>query len=323
MKKIFFIMVLLSLIILSGCSRYKLPKEGAFCYYGDSIVELDEEGKEYIIDLLNSSKWIKGLTDDDSDYTFYTKRQTIKYTSSLGIFNDYTNKRHLIISKDDSIVIRQILTEHCGLEPTHSYSFNSYEELSSFLSYENLQHEYAEANALSNVGGSYYTKFINTMINGGSYLIPTNNGDNCELVDYSGWKISLLTTELYDRSWLWYSVSIDGIDMQIRVMLNELERMDDITSPSRIVKRISFKSPNVYNKDKYSNYKDIYEKDMMIGNTKTTTMIYDHEKALYVLYRYDNYLIMLRVTNEQGKQKVLNNDILRDLSFKKITTDSN
>ena len=34
----------------------------------------------------------------------------------------------------------------------------------------------------------------------------------------------------------------------------------------------------------------------MIGNTKTTVMIYDHKEALYVSYKYDNYLIMICVT---------------------------
>ena len=100
MKKVLLLILLITLtVVITGCEKieYHLPDEGVFChdYKYDRDVELNDDEKAFFIDMFNTLEWKKGLIDADFDFIFNTKEQTIKYSSSSGVFNDYTNKRHI------------------------------------------------------------------------------------------------------------------------------------------------------------------------------------------------------------------------------------
>ena len=141
------------------------------------------------------------------------------------------------VNKKDDEIIAHIL------EVEESKTFDSYDELDNFLSV-----------GLDTIdGGDYYHKYVNKVKQGkANYLIPLYENSISELTNYGSWKILLITTELYRKPWIFYSISIEDVNMQVRVMLDELDIEE--TDALKLVKTLSTNFDS-------SKYKDSFEKE--------------------------------------------------------------
>ena len=103
--------VLCVLLLLAGCSQKTEYSQDISCVIPslNKEVSLSESDKEYIASVLNSTTWSDGFTDCIFDYIFKTQKEEIRYSSSCGTFNDYTNKRYLILGEDQRQKINDIL----------------------------------------------------------------------------------------------------------------------------------------------------------------------------------------------------------------------
>lgn len=111
------IATVLTLVLILGfgsCAKreYELPWDN-FCYSSNdgSVIELSAEEKSYIIDLLNNGKWYGEIAKCTSNVKFATKRQSIGYCLSEGIFNDFTQNKSLRLSENDRKIINGYLIE--------------------------------------------------------------------------------------------------------------------------------------------------------------------------------------------------------------------
>ena len=115
MKKAFLLVMAFVLVLgLSSCAQkeYELPWDH-FCYSAndESVIELSSEQKGVIIDLLNNGKWYGEIAKCTSDVKFATKRQSIGYCISEGIFNDFTQNKSLRLSDEDRSTINGYLVK--------------------------------------------------------------------------------------------------------------------------------------------------------------------------------------------------------------------
>lgn len=112
MKKLIVLVITLTLmLLLSSCNiqLYKLPHDD-FCYSDtDTVVDLEIEEKEYIINLLNEGKWHPDVAKCTTDYNFYTQKQSLGYNAEEGIFNDFTLKRSLTLSDEQKETVNEYL----------------------------------------------------------------------------------------------------------------------------------------------------------------------------------------------------------------------
>lgn len=144
MKKLIVLVITLTLmLLLSSCNiqLYKLPHD-AFCYSDtDTVVELETEEKEYIINLLNEGKWHPDVAKCTTDYNFYTQKQSLGYNAEEGIFNDFTLSRSLKLSEEDRIAVNLYLgykdADETPLTPSPDKTY-SFEEIYNLSSYINL-----------------------------------------------------------------------------------------------------------------------------------------------------------------------------------------
>ena len=113
MKKIITsLFVLICVLGLVGCNQetYKLPHD-QFCYTetDSQAVEIFNDGKQYIIDLLNNATWINDLGECENDYVFYTQKQELRYHSECGTFNDVTNQKSTTLSEEQRVSVNAYL----------------------------------------------------------------------------------------------------------------------------------------------------------------------------------------------------------------------
>ena len=110
-------LVALSLIFmlsltLFGCSEktYQLAWDG-FCYTAEhQPVDMEFEGKKYIINLLNKAVWEANAEDCECDFYFSLQRQRVEYHSECGMFNDITNGKSTKVTEDQRLKINTILS---------------------------------------------------------------------------------------------------------------------------------------------------------------------------------------------------------------------
>ncbi len=98
------VLLTVAICFFSGCAKreYELPWDH-FCYSANdgSVIELDSEEKNYIIDLLNNGEWYGEIAKCTQDVIFATKQQSIGYCINEGIFNDFTQNKSLRLSNED------------------------------------------------------------------------------------------------------------------------------------------------------------------------------------------------------------------------------
>ena len=133
-----------------------------------------------------------------------------------------------------------------------TYYFNSYEELETFLSPNQLMKEFTEDNL--EFYGENFKNVVSKIVNGKlKYMIPILDEKECTLQkNESQPKIALFTCELYNEPWIWYNVTVNNVDVSIRVMLSDkLDNTKDSENASQVLKSFAPSAPNVDNKDKY------------------------------------------------------------------------
>ena len=93
--------------------------------------------------------------------------------------------------------------------------------------------------------------------------------------------ITLFTSELYERPWIWYHCVYNSQDYTIKIMyLTEAEASDSKNqSASSFVSAISPNAPNVENAEKFSSYESIYEDDFQINKVTTKALFYQFKNG--------------------------------------------
>ena len=96
-----------------------------------------------------------------------------------------------------------------------TYYFNSYEELETFLSPNQLMKEFTEDNL--EFYGENFKNVVSKIVNGKlKYMIPILDEKECTLQkNESQPKIALFTCELYNEPWIWYNVTVNNVDVSI------------------------------------------------------------------------------------------------------------
>ena len=103
------------LAALSGCGKaktYAVPWDQFCLTLEDSReIRLRAAEKDAVVDILNRGVWTDGLSDCDCDYVLYTQRQTVRYASGSGIFNDLTRQKSLTVPQAQRQRINGFLTD--------------------------------------------------------------------------------------------------------------------------------------------------------------------------------------------------------------------
>ena len=113
MKKLIALVFVFVIVLgMVGCANktYELPHD-QFCYSADGsqTYELNNDDKQYVIDLLNNTSWANDLSNCSSDFVFYTQKQEVRYHSECGTFNDYTNNKAATVSEEQRATINAML----------------------------------------------------------------------------------------------------------------------------------------------------------------------------------------------------------------------
>lgn len=113
-KGLIAVLILCALLtVFSGCGMaktYEAPWD-PFCYTveGSRVIRLRAAESDFIIDLLNEGNWTDGLSDCTCDFVFYTQRQTVRYHSECGTFNDVTNRKSMTVPEAQRLQISAFL----------------------------------------------------------------------------------------------------------------------------------------------------------------------------------------------------------------------
>lgn len=196
-----------------------------------------------------------------------------------------------------------------------TYYFNSYEELETFLSPNQLMKEFTEDNL--EFYGENFKNVVSKIVNGKlKYMIPILDEKECTLQkNESQPKIALFTCELYNEPWIWYNVTVNNVDVSIRVMLSDkLDNTKDSENASQVLKSFAPSAPNVDNKDKYSNYKNIYESKININGMNNTTLIYELNNStnIYIICKYESTLICIYGENNKINNLMENINLVKN-----------
>ena len=112
MKKTISALLIIPILIFSlfGCAEkiYKLPWD-QFCTYRDLVVDLDSDGRLYVIDLLNDLEWRDGVANCACDFTFYTQKQRVGYHSDCGTFIDFTRAKCASVNAEKRTKLNGVL----------------------------------------------------------------------------------------------------------------------------------------------------------------------------------------------------------------------
>ena len=196
-----------------------------------------------------------------------------------------------------------------------TYYFNSYEELETFLSPNQLMKEFTEDNL--EFYGENFKNVVSKIVNGKlKYMIPILDEKECTLQkNESQPKIALFTCELYNEPWIWYNVTVNNVDVSIRVMLSDkLDNTKDSENASQVLKSFAPSAPNVDNKDKYSNYKNIYESKININGMNNTTLIYELNNStnIYIICKDESTLICIYGENNKINNLMENINLVKN-----------
>ena len=131
--------------------------------------------------------------------------------------------------------------------------------------------------------------------------IPQINGENISLRNREGFSnVTWFTSELYKLPWIWYHCLINEQDLTVSIAyLSVLDRteLNSATSYYQVLKMISPNSPSPDNYKKSASYKNIYEKEITLGNGETVTAMISelkNDSRIYVCLYLDGMLVILR-----------------------------
>ena len=101
--------IVLSLLTSCGFNNYK-----PICvkYQSSDPVAADGEYRSFFVDLINNSKWNKGVAKCDCDYTIIMENEReIFYHSECGTFIDYDFNKSLTLSEEDRVKINNYFAD--------------------------------------------------------------------------------------------------------------------------------------------------------------------------------------------------------------------
>jgi hypothetical protein len=162
--------------------------------------------------------------------------------------------------------------------------------------------------------------FVSNRITSNTILVPVINGEIATLRDKEGYpNITLFVAELYNKPWIWYHCSVDGVDVIIKTMyiddVSLLEKSKD-ENVSWLVKQLAPDAPNINNYTSFDNYKSISLIDHQLNDKNMQIMVTELKDDPRYFYKfiYDNLLVSI-----QSPQDILDIDVFNKLSFIELT----
>ncbi len=198
-----------------------------------------------------------------------------------------------------------------------SYDYKSYAAVRGALT-NPFSLEYMQLRLEQENCGELYQQTLSDFASGEiNVAVPQINGENMTLRNQEGFSnITWFTSELFNLPWLWYHCLVNEQHLTVSIAyLNVLNRaeLDSATSYYEVLKMISPNSPSPDNYKKSASYKNIYEKEITLGNGKTATAMISelkNDSRIYVCLYLDGMLVKL-----QGDGSLLTEDFLRTFSI--------
>ena len=156
-----------------------------------------------------------------------------------------------------------------------TFNFDSYDELYSWLR--------SPINEDIDIYDKQFKAFKQSMENASApMLIPMLYGVPAEIKGTCEWqKIYVFTDEQYNLSWIWYYCNYNGRCVVVGISYLDYLSEIGIAIPKDIktfMQGIGSTFPNPENKDKYSNYNDIYYDTLTTADGNTDAVIYDFKE---------------------------------------------
>lgn len=198
-----------------------------------------------------------------------------------------------------------------------SYDYESYNDIHKALT-NSRSSQFIQLRLEQENCGELYQQTLSDFASGKiKVAVPQINGENINLRNQEGFSnITWFTSELYNLPWLWYHCLVNEQDLIVSIAyLNILDRaeLNSATSYYEVLKMISPNSPSPDNYKQSASYKNIYEKEITLGNGKTATAMISelkNDSRIYVCLYLDGVLIKL-----QGDAALLTEDFLRMFSI--------
>ena len=198
-----------------------------------------------------------------------------------------------------------------------SYDYESYNDIHKALT-NSRSSQFIQLRLEQENCGELYQQTLSDFASGKiKVAVPQINGENINLRNQEGFSnITWFTSELYNLPWLWYHCLINEQDLTVSIAyLSVLDRteLNSATSYYQVLKMISPNSPSPDNYKKSASYKNIYEKEITLGNGETVTAMISelkNDSRIYVCLYLDGTLVILR-----GDKALLTEDFLGTFSI--------
>ena len=186
--------------------------------------------------------------------------------------------------------------------PTNStiYHFNTYNDIHDALTKSYSKGQKALRFQEEKYGKIYQATLDAFESNRLELLVPKLNGTEMKLRNKEGFSsISLFTREAYNLPWICYFCVYNNMDVTVRIaypsVLNNKD-LADAESYVDILKVIAPNAPMPSNYQSYKNYKNVYEKDIRLADSRTVSALVSElndSKKLYISFVIDNALVTL------------------------------
>ena len=198
-----------------------------------------------------------------------------------------------------------------------SYDYKSYNDIHAALT-NPLAPQFKQLRTEQKNCGELYQQTLSDFASGEiKVAVPQIGGKNIDLRNQEGFSnVTWFTNELYNLPWLWYHCLINEQDLTVSIAyLSVLDRteLNSATSYYQVLKMISPNSPSPDNYKKSASYKNIYEKEITLGNGETVTAMISelkNDSRIYVCLYLDGMLVTLR-----GNEALLTEEFFRTFNI--------
>jgi len=181
-----------------------------------------------------------------------------------------------------------------------AYVYESYNDIHAALT-NPLAPQFEQLRTEQKNCGELYQQTLSDFASGEiKVAVPQIGGENIDLRNQEGFSnVTWFTNELYNLPWLWYHCLINEQDLTVSIAyLSVLDRteLNSATSYYQVLKMISPNSPSPDNYKKSASYKNIYEKEITLGNGETVTAMISelkNDSRIYVCLYLDGMLVTL------------------------------
>ena len=198
-----------------------------------------------------------------------------------------------------------------------SYDYESYNDIHAALT-NPLAPQFEQLRTEQKNCGELYQQTLSDFASGEiKVVVPQINGKKIPLRNQEGFSnITWFTSELYNLPWLWYHCMVNEENLTVSIaypcVLDRAE-LDSATSYYEVLKMIAPNAPSPDNYKESASYKNIYEKEITLGDDKTVTAMISelkNDSRIYVCLYLDGMLVKL-----QGDKTLLTDDFLRTFSI--------